>query len=46
MLCQMGELEMRWRGRREWCVLSGGRARDEMEREEGVVCYVRWESLR
>ena len=42
MLCQVGELEMRWRGR-EWCVMSGGRARDEME---GVVCYVRWECLR
>ena len=26
VLCQVGELEMRWR--------------------EGVVCYVRWESLR
>ena len=29
VLCQVGVLEMRWR--REWCVISGGRARDEME---------------
>ena len=50
MLCQVGVLEMR--GRREWCVMSGGRARDKMEREggSGVLCQMgeldmRWREI-